>query len=171
MAYYNSGPWRGTWALEGSGVLSNQCIHDINRLQELAGPVAEVTSCTLANVGHPGTEVEDACIAALRFENGAFGLFTVTLYTQPSIRGYQMIGNLGCYMAEIGLASPEDIDTAMELGLNYPRGPLSLIAQLSEIQTLSLLEILQETTGEDRYRPTMWLRRRAMLGLPIHTES
>lgn len=102
MAYYNSGPWRGTWALEGSGVLSNQCIHDINRLQELAGPVAEVTSCTLANVGHPGTEVEDACIAALRFENGAFGLFTVTLYTQPSIRGYQVVGNLGCVMMQEG---------------------------------------------------------------------
>jgi predicted dehydrogenase len=102
MAYYNSGPWRGTWALEGSGVLSNQCIHDINRLQELAGPVAEVTSCTLANLGHPGTEVEDACIAALRFESGAFGLFTVTLYTQPPIRGYTVVGNLGCVIMQGG---------------------------------------------------------------------
>ena len=36
MAYYNSGPWRGTWKLEGSGVLSNQCIHDINRLHAAA---------------------------------------------------------------------------------------------------------------------------------------
>jgi predicted dehydrogenase len=100
MAYYNSGPWRGTWALEGSGVLSNQCIHDINRMHALAGPVVEVTSCTLANMGHPGTEVEDACIAALRFENGAFGLFHVTLYTQPSIRGYEVIGNLGCVIVQ-----------------------------------------------------------------------
>jgi predicted dehydrogenase len=86
--------------LEGSGVLSNQCIHDINRMHGLAGPVVEVTSCTLANMGHPGIEVEDACIAALRFENGAFGLFHVTLYTQPSIRGYQVIGNLGCVIAQ-----------------------------------------------------------------------
>jgi len=61
MAYYNSGPWRGTWALEGSGVLSNQCIHDINRMHALAGPTAKVTSCTLANLGHPGIAVEDAC--------------------------------------------------------------------------------------------------------------
>ncbi len=37
-----------------------------------------------------------------------------------------MVANLGCYMAEIGLASPEDIDTAMELGLNYPRGSIAL---------------------------------------------
>jgi predicted dehydrogenase len=100
LAYYRSGPWRGTWAGEGSGVLSNQCIHDINRLQALAGSVAEVTSCTLANVGHPGTEVEDACIAALRFENGAFGLFHVTLYTQPSLAGYEIIGNLGCVIKD-----------------------------------------------------------------------
>ena len=62
--------------------------------------MAEVTSCTLANVGHPGTEVEDACIAALRFENGAFGLFHVTLYTQPSIGGYEVIGNLGCVISQ-----------------------------------------------------------------------
>jgi len=100
MAYYRSGPWRGTWAGEGSGLLSNQRIHDINRLQALAGSVAEVTSCTLANLGHPGIEVEDACIAALRFENGAFGLFHATLYTQPSIQGYELIGNLGCVIAQ-----------------------------------------------------------------------
>ena len=34
-----------------------------------------------------------------------------------------MIGNLGCEMANIQLASPEDIDLAMRLGLNYPMGP------------------------------------------------
>ncbi len=100
LAYYRSGPWRGTWAGEGSGVLSNQCIHDINRLQALAGSVAEVTSCTLANVGHPEIEVEDACIAALRFENGAFGTFHVTLYTQPPLEGYEIIGNLGCVIKD-----------------------------------------------------------------------
>jgi UDP-N-acetyl-2-amino-2-deoxyglucuronate dehydrogenase len=100
LAYYRSGPWRGTWAGEGSGVLSNQCIHDINRLQALAGPVVEVRSCTLANIGHPGIEVEDACIAALRFTNGAFGLFHVTLYTQPSLAAYEIVGNLGCVIKD-----------------------------------------------------------------------
>jgi predicted dehydrogenase len=88
--------------MEGSGVLSNQCIHDINRMHALAGSTAEVTSCTLANLGHPGIEVEDACIAALRFENNAFGLFHVTLYTQPAIRGYEVIGNLGCVIVGEG---------------------------------------------------------------------
>ena len=37
-----------------------------------------------------------------------------------------VISNLGCYMVEIGLASPADIDLAMTLGLNYPLGPIDL---------------------------------------------
>ena len=82
-----------------------------------------------------------------------------------------MVANLGCYMAEIGLASPADIDLAMQLGLNYPLGPLALAEDLGAETTLQILEHLQAITGEDRYRPTLWLKRRARLGLPVHTES
>ncbi len=82
-----------------------------------------------------------------------------------------MIANLGCYMAEIGLASPVDIDLAMQLGLNYPLGPLALAEDMRAETVLRILEQLQAITGEDRYRPTMWLKRRARLGLPVHTEG
>jgi 3-hydroxybutyryl-CoA dehydrogenase len=82
-----------------------------------------------------------------------------------------MVANLGCYMAEIGLASPSDIDLAMQLGLNYPLGPLALTEDMGTANTLRILKQLQAITGEDRYRPTMWLKRRAQLGLPIHTEN
>ena len=41
-----------------------------------------------------------------------------------------MVSNLGCFMADIGLASPADIDTAMRLGLNYPKGPLEMADHL-----------------------------------------
>ncbi|MCB1743322.1 MAG: 3-hydroxyacyl-CoA dehydrogenase [Gammaproteobacteria bacterium] len=82
-----------------------------------------------------------------------------------------MIANLGCYMAEVALATPEDIDLAMKLGLNYPHGPLELAADLGPQRCLRILERLQAITGEDRYRPTQWLKRRALLGLPIHTPS
>ena len=74
-------------------------------------------------------------------------------------------------MAEVNLATPADIDLAMKLGLNYPLGPLELVEDLGAENTLEILERLQEITGEDRYRPTMWLRRRALLDLPIHTPS
>ena len=61
-----------------------------------------------------------------------------------------MIGNLGCYMAEVGLASPEDIDTAMQLGLNYPHGSVSLVEQLGVVKTVNVLTAIQNITGDDR---------------------
>ncbi|MEO1490729.1 MAG: 3-hydroxyacyl-CoA dehydrogenase [Pseudomonadota bacterium] len=82
-----------------------------------------------------------------------------------------MVGNLGCYMAEIGLASPEDIDTAMQLGLNYPHGSVALADQLGPTRTVNVLEALQSITGDERYRPTQWLRRRAQLGLSLYTPN
>ena len=82
-----------------------------------------------------------------------------------------MIGNLGCYMAEIGLASPEDIDTAMQLGLNYPRGSISLVEQIGVSECAMILSRMHEITGDDRYRETLWLKRRALLDLPIHTPN
>ncbi|MEM6489105.1 MAG: 3-hydroxyacyl-CoA dehydrogenase [Pseudomonadota bacterium] len=82
-----------------------------------------------------------------------------------------MVANLGCYIAEIGLATPADIDTAMELGLSYPRGPLKLADAIGGETCLHLLEGLQHATGEDRYRPTQWLRRRALLDLPMDTPA
>ncbi len=76
-----------------------------------------------------------------------------------------MVANLGCEMAQIGVASPADIDTAMTLGLNYPHGPLALADQLGVDTTYEIMLRLQEITGDDRYRPSLWLRRRALLGL------
>ena len=80
-----------------------------------------------------------------------------------------MIANLGCEMAQMALATPADIDTAMRLGLNYPLGPLALAERMGVRTTYDILAHLFEITGSDRYRPSLWLRRRAVLGLPITT--
>jgi 3-hydroxybutyryl-CoA dehydrogenase len=72
-------------------------------------------------------------------------------------------------MAQMGLASPADIDKAMQLGLNYPRGPLALADHLGVARTYEIMCRLYETIGSDRYRPSLWLRRRALLGLPAAT--
>ncbi|MCW5751957.1 MAG: 3-hydroxyacyl-CoA dehydrogenase [Alphaproteobacteria bacterium] len=79
-----------------------------------------------------------------------------------------MIANLGAEMAQIGLASPADIDTAMKLGLNYPQGPLEMAEAMGRRETLQIMQRLQDITGDDRYRPSLWLRRRALLDLPMH---
>jgi 3-hydroxybutyryl-CoA dehydrogenase len=104
----------------------------------------------------------------------ASGRAVTAIKDSPGFVGQRMsamIANLGCYMAEIGLASPADIDLAMQLGLNYPLGPLALAEDMGAANTLRILEQLQSITGEDRYRPTLWLKRRALLGLPVHTEG
>lgn len=80
-----------------------------------------------------------------------------------------MIANLGCEMAQMGLASPGDIDLAMKLGLNYPKGPFEIADEMGPAATLRIMERLQAITGDDRYRPSLWLRRRALLGVPIAT--
>lgn len=82
-----------------------------------------------------------------------------------------MIANLGCEMAQTGLAAPEDIDKAMRLGLNYPRGPIEFADQIGTARLLSLMQNMQRVSGDDRYRPSLWLRRRALLGLSAAVTS
>ena len=82
-----------------------------------------------------------------------------------------MVANLGCYMAEIGLGTPADIDTAMRLGLCYPLGPLELAEDIGPANSCGSWSGCKAITGEDRYRPSLWLKRRAALGLPIHTPN
>lgn len=60
-----------------------------------------------------------------------------------------------------GVASAQDIDTAMRLGVNYPRGPLDWGAELGAGRTLRLLERLHEEYPTGRYAASQALRRRA----------
>lgn len=125
---------------------------------------------TLMTAPGAGIEALDMVAAAIV----ASGRAVTAIKDSPGFvaqRMSAMIANLGCYMAEIGLAAPADIDLAMRLGLNYPLGPLALAEDMGAEQTLRILEQLQAITGEDRYRPTMWLKRRARLGIPLATEA
>ncbi len=80
--YYDSGNWRGTWALDGGGALMNQAIHSVDLLTWLMGPVSEITALT-GLVAHERIEVEDVAVAALRFKNGAFGTIEATTSAYP----------------------------------------------------------------------------------------
>lgn len=79
-----------------------------------------------------------------------------------------MVANLGCELAQIGVATPGDIDLAMKLAQNYPKGPLEWADWLGVARTHDIMTQLQAITGSDRYRPSLWLRRRAQLNLPVH---
>lgn len=79
------------------------------------------------------------------------------------------IVNLAGDVAQRGIASPEDIDTAVKLGLRYPHGPLEW-ADLVGLETVtSILSGMHETTSDPRYTTSPWLRRRASAGLSALT--
>ncbi len=78
-----------------------------------------------------------------------------------------MIVNVSCDIAQQRIASPEDIDDAVRIGLGYPAGPLELGDTLGATTVLRILEGVQRVTGDMRYRPSLWLRRRAQLGLSL----
>jgi 3-hydroxybutyryl-CoA dehydrogenase len=80
-----------------------------------------------------------------------------------------MVVNIGCDIAQQGIATPADIDDAVRLGLAYPKGPLSWGDAIGPARLLRVLERLQATTGDPRWRPSLWLRRRALLGVSLTT--
>jgi predicted dehydrogenase len=82
QAYYDSGAWRGTWALDGGGALMNQAIHSVDLLTWLMGPVVEIQAAT-ATLAHVRIEVEDAAVATLKFANGALGVLEATTAAYP----------------------------------------------------------------------------------------
>lgn len=78
-------------------------------------------------------------------------------------RTVAMLVNEALDALQKGVAGAEDIDTAMRLGVNYPRGPLAWGASLGWGRILRLLENLQQHYGEERYRPCSLLRQKALM--------
>ncbi|WP_069862841.1 3-hydroxyacyl-CoA dehydrogenase [Pseudomonas citronellolis] len=78
------------------------------------------------------------------------------------------IVNLGCEIAQRGIATPVTLDRAVQLALGYPFGPLAFGEHYGAARILTILQGLQACYGEPRYRPSPWLRRRVQLDLPLH---
>ena len=67
-----------------------------------------------------------------------------------------LIGNEAFRMLQEGVASAEDIDKALKLGLNHPMGPFEMVDLVGLDVRLSILEFLHRTLG-DTYRPNQIL--------------
>jgi 3-hydroxybutyryl-CoA dehydrogenase len=90
-----------------------------------------------------------------------FGKTTVTSKDSPGFivnRILIPLLNEACFALQEGLASPEDIDTAVKLGLNHPMGPLTLADFVGLDTLLYIAEVLHRELGEDKYRPAPLLR-------------
>ncbi|MFJ9990350.1 3-hydroxyacyl-CoA dehydrogenase PaaH [Pseudomonas putida] len=84
------------------------------------------------------------------------------------LRTVAMLANEAADAVLQGVASAADIDLAMCAGVNYPLGPLAWAERMGLAHTLRTLEHLQQAYGEDRYRPSLLLRRTYAEGGRLH---
>jgi len=100
QAYYDSAPWRGTWAMDG-GSLLNQGVHYVDLLRWCMGPVAEVTA-VCSTQAHQ-IEVEDTSLAIVRFTSGAVGTILSSTAAFPGFpQRLEITGTSGTVTVEDG---------------------------------------------------------------------
>ena len=106
-------------------------------------------------------KTSDETIAACRKVGGRMGKEVVIVKESPGFittRVNALIGNEAFAMLEAGIASAEDIDKALKLGLNHPMGPFELVDLVGLDVRLSILEYLHSTLGE-KYRPNPLIKK------------
>jgi len=114
-------------------------------------PVPKMKLLEIVRALETSQETLDACVEAGR----RMGKEVVVVRESPGFitsRINALIGNEAFYMLQEGIASAEDIDKALKLGLNHPMGPFELVDLVGLDVRLSILEYLHKTLGE-KYRP------------------
>ncbi|HYG04813.1 MAG TPA: 3-hydroxyacyl-CoA dehydrogenase [Stenotrophomonas sp.] len=95
----------------------------------------------------------------------AAGLAVSQLDDVPGLavaRSWAMLANVAADTVQLGICSAEAADLAMQHGANYPQGPLAWARGFGLKPLVALLDNLQAAHGEERYRVSPWLRRRAV---------
>jgi len=102
-----------------------------------------------------GLETDDDTFQTTETVGRKMGKETVSVRESPGFvtsRINALIGNEAFYMLQEGVASAEDIDKALKLGLNHPMGPFEMVDLVGLDTRLSILTYLHQTLGE-KYRP------------------
>jgi len=102
-----------------------------------------------------GLETDEDTFVTTQAVGQAMGKETVAVRESPGFvtsRINALIGNEAFYMLQEGVASAEDIDKALKLGLNHPMGPFEMVDLVGLDTRLSILTYLHQTLGE-KYRP------------------
>jgi 3-hydroxybutyryl-CoA dehydrogenase len=147
----------------GAIVTSNTSALSITEMAATLSAPARVAGMHFFNPVHKMRLVEvvralktsDATIEAVRDVAARMGKETVVVRESPGFittRINASLGNEAFYMLMEGVASAEDIDKALKLGLNHPMGPFELVDLVGLDTRLSILEYLHRSLG-DKYRP------------------
>jgi len=113
-----------------------------------------------------GLETSDETAQAIREVAEKMGKETVVINEFPGFvtsRISALVGNEAFYMLQEGLGTPEEIDKAIKLGLNYPMGPFELVDLVGLDARLNNLKYLHEKLGE-KYRPAPLLEQYVKAG-------
>jgi len=119
-------------------------------------PVPKMKLIELVKTPLTSQSTVDVCIEVGR----RMGKEVVLVQESPGFittRVNALIGNEAFAMLEAGIASAEDIDKALKLGLNHPMGPFELVDLVGLDVRLNILEYLHQTLGE-KYRPNRLLK-------------
>jgi 3-hydroxybutyryl-CoA dehydrogenase len=135
-------------------------------ITEIAGVTYRASKCVGMHFFNPvhkmrlieivrASQTDDETIAAAVDVGKRMGKEIVVIKESPGFitsRINAMIGNEAFYMLGEGIASAEDIDKALKLGLNHPMGPFELVDLVGLDTRLHILDYLHQTLGE-KYKP------------------
>jgi 3-hydroxybutyryl-CoA dehydrogenase len=114
-----------------------------------------------------GLQTSDQTVQAVSDLARRIGKTPVTVADAPgfvSNRVLMPMINEAIFCLEEGVASCDDIDTVLKLGMNHPMGPLALADLIGLDVCLDILEVLQRDFGDPKYRPAPLLRRMVAAG-------
>jgi 3-hydroxybutyryl-CoA dehydrogenase len=142
--------------LDPKRTLAVDCLFSLDKRRTVM--TTAVTSATMREAAH-GLLASDGVPVSVIHDSAGF----------VAQRVIATIVNIACDIAQQRIASPSDIDAGATLGLGYPQGPLAWGDALGAPTVLRILEAIHAFYGDPRYRPSPWLKRRALLGVSLLT--
>lgn len=121
QSYYDQAKWRGTWALDGGGVLMNQGIHQVDLLAWYMGDPVSVSA--FAGTLQRQIEVEDTLCASLQFGNGALAAIIASTTAAPGFPPrLEIFGTRGGYQVDGDTLTRSWIDKTLQTEPNRTTG-------------------------------------------------